>query len=154
MNFEPEFIVEDKYWAFGTFAKKDGTIDYAQLKQDLETLGTCIAAISLETEDGEYFARLSQRIGYKWIFENSKDINDDPSEHFEDFISGSVFEKFAEHAPEIIKRGFDTLATTLETSPDEFKANGINLGRIKNLTSISASIIKKVDNAFAHPILK
>ena len=27
MDFEPEFIVEDKYWTFGMFAKKDGTIN-------------------------------------------------------------------------------------------------------------------------------
>lgn len=154
MDFEPENIVEDKYWTFGMFAKKDGTIDYKQLLDDLRTMSVCIAAISLETADGIYYARLVQKLGYRWIFENTKNPSDNPVEYFKDFTSGSVFENFAENVPQIMKRGFDALENILKTNPEEFKKNGINEGQIKNLISISASILKKTDEAFSKPVLK
>ena len=154
MNFEQENIVEANCWTFGMFAKKNGNVDYKQLKEDLKQIEYYIAAISLETVDGEYFARLSQSFGYKWLFENLKNDKEDCSKIFKDFTSGSVFERFSEHAPEVIKRGFDTLFNILKTSPEKFKENGIDQSKIESLVGMAPAILKKVDSAFSRPILK
>ena len=154
MDFEPDFIAEDKYWAFGLFAKKDGTIDWKLLKQSMEDLQYFIAAISLKTADGEYYARLCQSCGYKWIFENTENSSEDVSEYFKDFIEGSVFQQFAEQALKIITRGFDNLAQVVASTPDEFKKNGVDIEKVKDILSVSASILRKTANAFEHPVQK
>lgn len=154
MDFEPEFIVEDTYWCFGVFAKKNGTIDYNQLKKDLEQIEYYIAAIDLKTANGDYFGRLCQKCGYRWILENIDDSNDDCSECFNDFVKGSVFEQFTEQALILIQRGFNALSNILKTTPDELRKNGIDVEQVENIVSMSNAIIKKTSMAFEHPVQK
>lgn len=149
MDFEPENIVDEHYWSFGSFVSRDGKVDYKKLREDLEQIEYYLAAIVLETVDGEFFARLCQDVGYKWIFEVPRTVVD-RRKCFEDFINGSVFKKFQDFAPEKIRRGFEALEELFENHREELERNSVDVELVENLISISKPILNKMDYAFDH----
>lgn len=144
-------VKNDQYYVFGCrFAKKDGTIDYKQLSDELDELKYYLAATQFECDDVGFFLRLPPYSPAKWILDADEGY-DVTEEEFKSLTESKFFKKFAKVIPEKLQAGFGALQMVSE---DDLSKNGIKKSDIENASKQSMRLVTIAKAAVKKPELK
>ena len=138
-------------YCFGCdFLKPDGTIDYNELKKELEEIQYFYAAMMFSAGDVEnIMARLMPYPTGKWIFE--QDEVDLTEEDFAAFVKTKEFRKFSKPLAEKIEKAISTLQLVDKTELDK---NNVDKTKIDKIVNAHKNIVNTVKKAVATPTMK
>ena len=142
-------IKNDKYYCFGSRFYNNGSIDYKELRDELEEAQYYYAAMMFDCDDIGFNLRMQVYSPAQWIFE-AEDY-DVTEEDFNNFIQTKQFKRFAEAIPEKVQAAIGALQMADEK---ELQQNGIKKQAVDKITSNSLRIMTIVKAACKQPKMK